>query len=201
MLKRKFLVALGTVLAILAVPAAASAGWTHSGVELKTGENPQLSAVGSFRFEGELGGIECETNSQFTFTGGQTTGHITKFEPNGTATAKCKTLGLFPLIGCTRMEAMTNTNLPWTMHRVSGQPKIQVTTGTIHYTVFNDSGMHCAIPQITWNPGNITMDIKDAETNAIATFQLSGQLETSEGEAIEITGSQSVTPASTYGMT
>ena len=184
-----------------AVPAVASAGWLHSGVELKKGEHGTLSAVGSAKFEGELGGAECETIGQATFEGGTTTGKITQFEPNGTATAKCKSLGLLPVFGCTKVEAVANTGLPWTAHRVNGASKVQVTTGIIHLTLLKNDGQHCVIPQITLNPGNVTIDVAAGEQQSISKFTLSGELETSEGEAVEVSGSQTVTPAGTYGMT
>lgn len=201
MFKSKTLMALGAVLAILAMPAVASAGWTHSGVELKSGENAQLSSVGSYRFEGELGGVECETVSQMTLTGGTTAGHMTKFEPNGQPTSKCKTLGLLPLIGCQKVESVQKTNLPNPFHGVPILRSFRITTGVEHLTMMNNANEHCVV-QITINPGTVAMDIAAAEKGAISKFQYSGELETSEGEIVAISGSQSVTQnAGTYGMT
>ena len=202
MLKRSIMAAVAAALAVLAMPALASAGWLHSGVEMKAGQNASLASLGSFSFQGELGGVECETISSFTLTGGQTTGEVTKFEPNGTATAKCKTTGVYPLVGCTKVEKVNNTDLPWTMHRINGFPKIQITTGVMHFTLFNAAQEeHCIIPQITLEPGSITIDVAAAEQGAISKYQFSRELETSEGEKVEVKGAQSVAPAGTYGMT
>ena len=192
---------LTAAVAALAVPAAATASWTHSGTSLKSGENPQLEAVGGFDYEGEwLGTFQCEIKTAFTLQGGTTTGSVTQFGPNGTATSKCTTAGLLPLVGCTKVESASYTNLPWTMHRLNTS-EIQVTTGQIHLTFFNNSGTHCAIPELTLNPGSLTFNVAAGEMNAITKLSLSGALESSEGELFALGGSYTVTANSgTYGL-
>ena len=186
--------------AVLVSPASALASWTHSGAALAQGQDAQLESTGPFGFQGELGGIECQIIMAMTLTGGTTTGSVQKFELDGTATEICDTTGLLPLVGCTKIEAMQNTSLPWSVHRFNTD-KIQMTTGEIHFTLFDNSGDHCAIPQITLKPGNVTLDIPTAQMNAISSFQFSGELTTSETETVEVTGSHQVFKnAGTYGI-
>ena len=202
-MKRATIAVVAAAVMLLSLPTFASASWKHSGVILGAGQNAQLQAIGTYSFQGELGGVQCEILIQMTLTGGQTTGHVTQFQPNGIPTTKCKPTGLTPLFGCTKVEAVSITGLPWTLHRVTGQPKIQITAGVEHYTMYNNSGTHCVVPEKTLNAGNITMDIPAAQQTAITSFQFSGELETSEGEGMEVSGTQVVqgAGAGTYGMT
>ena len=199
MFKRTMTAALAASLAALTIPTLASGSWFHSGVALKSGENPQISTLGYSGFVGELGGVDCSDQLRMTLAGGTTTGEINQIGPIGAPTVTCKTTGLLPLIGCTKVESVSNTGLPWTLHKNSNF-KIQVTTGTIHYTLYNNTATHCAVPDIHLNPGNFTLDVSGFP-DTINKFTLSGKLQTSEGESVEVYGSQSVNPGGTYGLT
>ncbi len=203
--KIALLVTAGGILAIFALPAAASASWTLHDKELKAGENPVVAATGTaIKYTSvATGGVSCNTTAEFQLTGGTTTGFIQKFEPTGSATASCTTSGLLAAEGCV-VEKVTSTELPWVIHNNTPTTTISVTNKNVHLELrkTNAAKENIACPKFsgsTFTSGTLTLTPDNAET--ISTLTLSGTLKFDPGEIpVTFSGTVHLTPAKTYGL-
>lgn len=164
------------VMAGLALPASASASWKHHATEIQ--QNVTLNFTGNTRFQGGLGGIECQLTKSLLFKAGQTTGTVEQFKPdNGTETEKCKGLG--GLSPC-QIHNLTPQFPNWVFHTitVNGQPKIQVTQGDITFQM--TGGFFCLVKHVTITPVNEPnhfVTLIPNQPNTFTSFQEHGQLE------------------------
>ena len=135
MLKKKMTMlamAVGVV-AAFALPASASASWKHHGVAIQS--NVQLNVTGNVRFQGTLGGIQCQVKSQVTFLTGQTTGIAHQFVAHPTnETTNC--VGLGGLAPCQVHNLTPQTAANWSFHTEAWQTVTvahpQTTLGATH---------------------------------------------------------------------
>jgi hypothetical protein len=163
--------------AALALPAGASASWKHHVTPIQN--DVTLNLTGNTRFQGGLGGIECQLTPSLKFFAGQTTGiveHNTVHPVD--ETTNCKGLGGFAPCQIHNLTPQMNNN--WLFHTVivAGQPKIKVTTGDITYQM--TGGIFCLVKHvkftapvepnhfITWLPN---------QPNTFTSFQEHGQVE------------------------
>ena len=121
------------VVAAFALPASASASWKHSGVAIQN--NVQLNVTGKVRFQGTLGGVECQVKSQVTFLAGQTTGIAHQFVAHPTnETTNC--VGLGGIAPCQIHNLTPQTAANWSFHTESWQTVTaahpQTTLGATH---------------------------------------------------------------------
>jgi hypothetical protein len=181
-------VAAGAV-AALALPATASATWKHHGVPIQN--DISGSVTGKARFQGALGGIECQAIASAVFFANQTTGQIQSYGPHpGNETTECKGLG--GLAPC-QIHDWT-TSVPWTFHTTTttvhqhipakeGEPTketkhhfydntLTITTGetSAQFT----GGIFCLIKKTVSTPGELT--ITPNQPNTITSGQISGTL-------------------------
>lgn len=186
---------------VLAVPATASAQWTDNTIAVQ--EPQQIGFTGTnLKFNGKLGGVECQTTSKVQFTKG-TTGHVESFVPHpGQATENCKGTGG---LGPCQVHDVTALATPWTLH--TNTTNISITTGTITST--QTGGIFCLVKHVALSPGTVTATVDDP--HKVSTAQLSGsltaQLETNGGakhqETVNVEGLLHVEApnAGTYGIT
>jgi len=207
MLKKIMTLALA-VMALAAVAAPlASANWTHNKVKIPAGTNPQIEFLGQANFISAIGNVDCQTVSLAQFTGGQTTGHITKFEinPAGIPTEKCVTGG--PLAAC-KVTSLQATQLPWLIHS-DGADKIMIRTGEIHlkFEAFSGDPEKCTfLQEITLKPAAAphefpNWNVPAGQTSAITQVHLQGKLTTNTGAQLQFGGTQTIQApnAGTYG--
>ncbi|HEX5928092.1 MAG TPA: hypothetical protein VFY48_01730 [Solirubrobacterales bacterium] len=191
------------VVAALALPASASATWKHHQSAIQS--NAQLGLTGQARFQGTLGGIECQVTSRAVFIAGQTTGTAETFVPHPTSdTANCKGLG--GLAFC-QTHNLTPQAPGWTFHTivVNGVAKIQVTTTTI---TSQTTGGFCPVKHISLAGGEVTLDPAQDETVSSASLSgtLGAQLQTNDGtidsESVTVSGTLNVESpnAATYSI-
>lgn len=178
----------------------ASANWTHKGAPIE--ENVSVSFTGQALFTSAVvGGINCRTFAEAQFVSGTTTGTISKFEVDlaeagSTVTNRCETSG--PLGPC-RVSAVQSTNLPWQVHS-NGADLVTITTGEIDNVLESPQGGACGVvQQIRLTPGTVTATIPGGQTQGVEQVTLSGQLETATKSKVAVGGSQTISPAGTYG--
>jgi hypothetical protein len=185
--------------AALMGPATASAQWTHNHATL--GANAAIQLTGQWKFQGEVGNIECQVNAVGQLTAGTTTGHISEFgvDVTGaeTVTDNCQVGGGLATLGCTDVSSVTSAGFPWGIHLQSTQT-IDITTGTIQTHLHG--GFFCPkTDQIT--PGTLVlhMEQQDTWTQGQITGEL--QVDPSIGSPQNVTygGLVSITPGGTYG--
>lgn len=121
------------VVAAFVLPTSASATWKDHKTAI--GTNVQLGLTGNARFQGTLGGVECQVTSKVKFLANQTTGNVESFivDPPGaeTETSNCKGLGglafckihnVTPYSTVQHLpsgqitEVPLSTQAPWTLH-------------------------------------------------------------------------------------
>jgi len=113
MLKKMTVLAMALgALAGFVLPVSASANWLHHQTPIAT--NQTLGLTGNVRFQGGLGGVECQITSEVDFTANQTTGIATTFKPHpGTETENCKGTG--GLAFC-QIHNLTPQQPKWQIH-------------------------------------------------------------------------------------
>jgi hypothetical protein len=194
MLKKTMLMASMAVAAIaFALPAVASANWTHNTNAIASPIN--LSFSGTASFVGELGGVSC---SESTATAEATVGtkaHVKSFGADN-PTTKCKASG--GLAFCT-VQTVEATGLPWEAH--TNTSAITVTTVHIDNTF---SGAFCPYHIITlYGDVAVTPD----NPHKAKTGTISGTLKAYNGTSnafiqnVTASGTLNVTPSETYGIT
>ncbi|HEX5929342.1 MAG TPA: hypothetical protein VFY48_08110 [Solirubrobacterales bacterium] len=187
MLKKMTVLAMAVgVVAALALPASASATWKHGQTAIEKDE--QLGLTGNARFQGGLGGVECQVTSKITFQAGQTTGKVESFVPHPTSdTLNCK--GLAGLAFCQIHDvtpfsgaSLLSTQNPWVLHTwaesTGGEPPvihqkdlIHVTSGNITSTL---TGGFCPVKHIMLTGGTVVATPN--QPNNVTSVQLSGTL-------------------------
>lgn len=146
-------------LAVLALPASASATWKHGDVTPIPADVVNVGLTGQIGFQSHAlgGGVTCQVTSALDFTAGQTTGLITSFKAHPTSdTANCHGQG--GLAFC-QIHNQTPTGLSphgngWVIHtRGTQAPTIEITHGDIHAQA---TGFFCPVSQITVTAGTVT---------------------------------------------
>ncbi len=98
------------VLAAMVLPASASALWVQNHEPLSADKT--LGLTGNVRFQGGLGGIQCQITSTVDFLKGQTNGTATTFDAHpGDETQNCQGTG--GLIGCQIHNLTPQQGLTW----------------------------------------------------------------------------------------
>jgi hypothetical protein len=135
MLKKMTVLAMAIgVVAAFALPASASASWKHHGVAIQVDKD--ISLTGKVRFQGGIGGVECQITSTATFFAGQTTGLADTFDVHpGDETSNC--VGLGGLAPCQIHNVTPQQNINWSFHTEAWQTVTavqngQTTLGTTH---------------------------------------------------------------------
>jgi hypothetical protein len=166
MLKKLTVLAMAVgVVAALALPASASATWKHHATAIQ--QSVQVGFTGQARFQGGLGGVECQVTSAAQFLAGQTTGNITSFTPHPTNdTTNCKGLG--GLAFC-QIHNVAPTTFPWVFHTVQSPVSVSVTHGQIHSQA---TGGFCPVNTLTITAGTVT--ITPNQPNTASSVTLSG---------------------------
>jgi hypothetical protein len=180
MLKKMTLLAMAVgALAALALPAAASAEWKKHAVPIAN--DVTLNFTGNARFQGGLGGVECQLTPSLLFeaAGLKTTGKVEQFTAHPTdETTNCKGLG--GLSSCQIHNLTPQMNNGWVFHTVTvaGQPKIKVTNGDI--TSQATGGIFCLVKHITLTAPvepNHFVTLLPNQPNTFTSGQIHGQLE------------------------
>jgi hypothetical protein len=198
MFKSTTLMAGVAVVAIaLAVPTVASAQWTDGTAPVEG--NPGISFAGSFAFTGSFGGTSCQqATTAAQITGGQIFAHTNSFAvDNPTGCTGQGQLAFCQLHAVTFEQTQPS---PWTMY--TSAPAIEITTPTLQY---HYTGAFCPILTLQLEAAGITLTFAEGEQHAIKQGQLSGTLTgTSGGKNLgnaTVSGTWSVTPSGTYGLT
>jgi hypothetical protein len=160
MLKKTIALAIAVGAIATCWTATAAASWSHQGAiqENVTLTIGALDLKGNVRFQGKLGGIECQIVADVLLEPG-TTGSLNSLEPNpaesGTSTSRCNGLG--GLASCS-IHQFDPTGLPWTVHEASATT-IALTTWNFHTSL--TGGIFCLVKQaqltassLTWTPDN-----------------------------------------------
>lgn len=156
-----------SALAAMALPQAAPATWKHHNTAIQ--QNISGTVTGNARFQGSLGGIECQATATALFFAGQTTGQIESYGADPVnETTNCKGLG--GLAFC-QVHNWTATELPWTLH-TGAESTIVITSGQTHAQF---TGAFCPVKSSITTPGTVT--VTPNQPNTISSGQLSGTLE------------------------
>jgi hypothetical protein len=174
--------AIGAV-AALVLPATASAVWKHHATNISN--DVQLGLTGNVRFQGGLGGIECQVTSRAKFLAGQTTGTAETFVPHPTSdTTNCKGLG--GLAFC-QIHNLTPQAPNWTFHtsawqthgqQVQHAAAVVITTTTIHSQA---TGGFCPVNTISLHAGSVGLIPTNTngvvDPNTVVKLDLNGTLQ------------------------
>ncbi|HEX5928916.1 MAG TPA: hypothetical protein VFY48_05950 [Solirubrobacterales bacterium] len=178
------------VVGALSLPSVASATWKHHGAPIQ--ESKSGTVTGNARFQGALGGIECQATANAVFLASQTTGELQSYGAHPTnETTNCKGLG--GLAFC-QVHNWTATGLPWTFHttitttmkhipeqelhkttEVTHQQHDNTLTVTTGQTHAQFTGGFCPIKASVSTPGSVV--ITPNQPTTITSGQLSGSLE------------------------
>ncbi|HEX5927775.1 MAG TPA: hypothetical protein VFY48_00080 [Solirubrobacterales bacterium] len=188
MIKRITVLAMAAgVVAAFALPTSASASWKHHNTPVVT--DVQIGITGNARFQGGLGGIECQVTARIKNFTGQTTGIIETFAPHPTSdTANCKGLG--GLAFC-QMHNVTPQAPNWVGHTASATT-VTVTTTEI---AGDATGGFCPIKRIVLTGTTATITPNQPNTVSSGTFSgtLEADLTTNSGavdkETVQFSGS------------
>jgi hypothetical protein len=209
---------IGAVAAVM-LPASASATWKHHTVPIQ--QDQTRTITGNARFQGALGGIECQGKATAVFFASQTTGQIQSYGADPVdETTNCKGLG--GLAFC-QVHNWTATELPWTFHTgkyvhipatethitttpfIASEPNLTITTGQTHAQF---TGAFCPVKASFTTPGFAT--ITPNQPNTITSGQLKANLvqhmQTTNGTVdavpIEVLGSLTISApdAHTYDI-
>lgn len=178
--------ALGAVAAMV-FPAAASAEWKHHNTPIT--ESKTIGVTGNVRFQGGLGGVECQVTSRVRFDPG-TTGVAETFVPHPTDdTTNCKGLGG---LGPCQVHNVAPQAPNWTIHTVRQETKQVtnpgqaeekthqtfhdfITVTTTNITSQTTGGLFCLVKAINLTGGTTTFT--PTQPNTIPSATLSGQLQ------------------------
>ncbi len=163
------------VVAALALPASASATWKHHNTSIV--ENVQLGWTGNMRFQGSMGGIECQITSRIKFLAGQAAGTVETLVPHPTnETTNCKGLG--GLAFC-QIHDTTPQAPNWTLHAgfetPGGTKHASAATLTAQDMQSQLTGGFCPIKHIRVTAGNIGLIPNQPTT--VSSGALSGSLQ------------------------
>ncbi len=159
-----------SAVAAVAVPASAPASWLHHGTPIQ--QDVQLGLTGQTRFQGALGGVECQVTSRLKLFAGQTAGTVETYAFHPTNdTANCKGLG--GLAFC-QYHSVSPTGLPWTMHAVEdkGTPKTMTTGVTV---TAQSTGGFCPMKHTALTSGSVLSTPNQA--NTVSSMQVSGNVQ------------------------
>ncbi len=182
----------------LTVPTVASAQWTDGTVAVEG--NPAVSFAGSFNFAGgPVGGTSCpQATTAAQITGGQIFAHTKSFEVDSPTT--CTTQGALAACQLHSVTFEQTQPAPWTMY--TSAPAIEITTPTLQY---HYTGAFCPILTLQLEAAGITLTFAEGEQHAIKQGKLSGTLTATSGGTTlgnaTVSGTWSVTPSGTYGLT
>jgi hypothetical protein len=179
----------------LAIPAnALGSNWKDKGVELKETRNMTLS--GSWSFSGSVGGVSCSSvSSTFWFEPGFT-GWIGEFSPS---LSSCKGSG--GLSGCT-VSSLTVEHLPWDFEDVSTFIRVDGIAESVRLTA-KFTGFFCPSSVVLSSTSIRRPIFTPDNTKEMHSFAISGELESSVGEAVKLGGEMKPVFASdsgTYGL-
>ena len=187
------------IVAMFAIPGAASGAWTKHHVTNATDTELEITGT-DLRYVSNIGGTTCsKTISNVVFKGNSTTGDIKSFAPElnagDTVTSVCQGTGA--LAQCD-FHVVEGHNFPWTIHTATANT-VTATTGTITTTM---TGFFCP-HTINLQAGMLTMTVAAGEVNTTSTASLSGTL-VSEGDLGEVnmtlSGEVHVLGTITYGF-
>jgi hypothetical protein len=167
MLKKMTVLAMAVgALAAMVLPASASANWKHHNTNIS--EAAQIGLTGNVRFQGPIGGVECQITSRAKFNPG-TTGVAETFVPHPTSdTTNCKgTGGLSPC----QIHGVTPQAPNWVFH-TTATSAISLTTTDITSTL---TGGFCLVKHINLTGGTVTLTPN--ATNTISSATESGNLQ------------------------
>jgi hypothetical protein len=191
--KVSFMVVAALAVSALSLPSGALADWTDGTVNV--GVERTITVAGSIGFSGALGGGTCtEADGTGTLTPG-TTGDFVSYQiTNPTTTCK----GSGGLVFCTGQSG-TATGLPWTAHTNGATMTI---TGVHIDLTF--TGAFCPYHEITLKGSTA---VTPNNLHAATSGTISGTLEAFNGttgafiQNVSGTGSGTITPSGTYGIT
>jgi hypothetical protein len=191
---KKAILLTAAVMALLAVPAAASAAeWTMGGAPI--GGTSEIKFTGTVQFTaGGNGGIHCTTAHVTLSADPGNMGNITEFTGTG-----CTTFGLLKTVfGCEVENGgmPIAQNLPWTA-TASARGKATITG--IH--ILNEMNAACALGNIEVEDGLEPVVATANNAAAIESVTLSGEVETNVGPST-VSGSLAVEAPNvgTYGI-
>lgn len=202
MLKKMTVLAMAVgVVAAMALPASAAAQWKHHSTAIQT--NTTIGVTGNARFQGGLGGVECQVTSRVKFVPG-TTGVAETFVPDPTdATTNCKGLG--GLSPCQIHNLTPQTEANWPVHTNTSVMTVQVNQSITSQAT---GGIFCLVKHIELTQGSVTFTPNQPST--VSSAQLQGSLpvdiQTNNGtkhqENVTVSGSLSVESpnAATYSI-
>lgn len=196
MIKKMMLLASVTAIAMaFAVPTIASAKWADGTVALALGNNPNISLEGSTGYNGTPGAFSCsQTTTAIQLTGGTSNAHVTNFTVDNPQS--CLGSGAFAF--CT-LTSTTMEKAPWAAH--TNTTDITITNARWQY---HFSGGFCSTPTTTFE-GNATLTISGGEQHAVKAVQVGGSFTLSSGGSdfgiMTLSGTWSMTPSGTYGLT
>lgn len=206
MFKKTMLKATVAVAVIACVtPIVASAQWTHETIALSSGQNPNVTLEGPLSFTGGLGGISCaQTTWSAQLKGGQADALITSFvidNPTG-----CTTQGALAFCQLHTVTFEATTNGGWTVHATTAPEDIDITK--VEYQL-HSTGSFCSTPTMQVH-GNLTLVPDTGQAHALHQGKLQGTLQGTSCKTPGIgcnlgtatwSGSWTITPAKTYGIT
>jgi hypothetical protein len=180
MLKKITVLAMAVgVVAALALPASAAADWEHHEVPIQT--DVQLGLTGKVRFQGGLGGVECQITSRAKFLAFQTTGTAETFAAHPTGdTANC--VGLGGLAFCQIHNLTPQQTNNWTFHTAAWQTVTQVhsngqtTFGETHQraavvtaqTLESQlTGGFCPVKKVVLHPNSVALTEEEQPTTTV----------------------------------
>lgn len=196
MIKKTLLLAVAAVAAMaLAVPALASASWTHEHEPITSQKTVTFAGNAQFVAAGLGAGFNCtNTHADVDLLPGET-GEITSFEATE-AESKCDPVGLFSTLGC-KISSVTSENLPWVVHIIN-EEKLLITN--VKITNHLVPGLCTSIigTQTIVLEGNVTATPDDPDE--VHSVELSGELTSSLGENVTVSGTLNASPSGTYGI-
>jgi hypothetical protein len=201
MLKKMTVLAMAIgVVAAFALPVSASASWKHHGVAIQVDKD--ISLTGKVRYQGGIGGVECQVTSTTTFFAGQTTGIIDTFDVHPQdETTDCKGLG--GLAPCQIHNLNPQQIVNWSFHTEAWQTVTavqngsQTTLGATHpkaavitpqtVDVQLTGGIFCIVKriQVHFNKVGLTEEGGGADGNTVTNLDVNGSalltIETNSG--------------------
>lgn len=190
MIKKMMLLAVSAAAVIaFAVPAAASANWTHSGSELAEDATVSFSGPASFSVGEGAAGWSWEIHAKLELTAGTTAAHVLTFEDSD-----CTGFGQLANLTCTG----TPEGLPWTAHIDPETGDIRITNIKLTNHYYSPLDAEHANPLTTTVlTGNILASPETA--SAISSVSLSGENTFANGWPATVEGTLSASEPGTYG--
>ncbi|MBK5218513.1 MAG: hypothetical protein JJE35_01820 [Thermoleophilia bacterium] len=186
---KKMMLLAGMALAVVAVagPASASASWLNDHKAIEADETVTASGPAAFAIPG-VAGASAKIHVNLEMTAGKTTGEITSF-----SATECLGTGGFTGLTCTTEPR----NLPWTVH-ITAENTIEITDVELHNEYYLGAHIPANTKATTILVGDILATPDNAQT--MSTLTLSNINATANGNAVTVTGDQTLSPAGTYGI-